>query len=352
MWCARVTAVTAMSLAGLLLSGGTPRRALAQPADPANSYVVPWDSYGHALMSPGTQSQVDLVSVYVRDANGDPIAGSFVEIAVGSCGNLLCIDEPSGLSGTTDVNGEVTLDPRVGGCADCPVTVTAGEVILRAYGAVSSPDWSRDGRVTDVDRDAFLAAYTEGDASSCFDYNGDGALTEVDDQISADAHSSGDANSRVCATWDRGIRSEDVIFEPMEGGGYRIFVGLSLLSWGSEAVDLSTDVEITVDGVTEGFSIVAGPFGGEGQTCGGSCMDPHCSAGDRCTFLVPFGAPGCECAITIWGESDSSILNPGDIVEVDLRPMYGSAEEAYVHDDSVAVEFDPVTAVAINEIRS
>ena len=53
--------------------------ATAQP-DSSQSSVAPWDTYGQAFVSPGTQSGVDLVTITVADSSGNLLEGVFVEI--------------------------------------------------------------------------------------------------------------------------------------------------------------------------------------------------------------------------------------------------------------------------------
>ena len=129
--------------------------------DPTQCSVDPWDAYGHAFVSPGTQSAADAVTITVLDPNGDPLAGAAVELDLGQCGDL-CVDIPDGLAGMTNANGQLTLNPRVGGWKLCDVEVLAGGVVIRHYSEVRSVDWDGtvgNGGVTDLDVEFFQEAF-------------------------------------------------------------------------------------------------------------------------------------------------------------------------------------------------
>jgi hypothetical protein len=123
------------------------------------------------------------MTITVRDASGTPLAGVHVEVGFFGCANL-CIDYPeSGLTGTTDPAGQVTLDPRVGGCAGCTIQVTADGLVIRTFSRVISPDWdgtTADGRVNAADIAWFNSVYGSGIYNVCADYNMDGSVSLSD----------------------------------------------------------------------------------------------------------------------------------------------------------------------------
>jgi len=160
-------------------------------------WVTPWDEYGRILVSPGSQSSVDEVTVHVRGTSGAPIAQSLVEIDVSECPSL-CVDiGDAGLGGVTGADGDVTLNPRVGGCAECQALVRASGVTIATYQFVVSPDSDADGRVSSVDFSFFAAAF-HGNADECADYNGDDVVSGVDFSLFGSAFVSGDANETEC----------------------------------------------------------------------------------------------------------------------------------------------------------
>jgi hypothetical protein len=173
-------------------------RPCMEPPDPDQSSVLPWDDYGKAFVSPGTQSGVDSVSIAVRDFFGRPLSGAFVEIAFDGC-NSLCVDAPDGLSGITGGDGRVVLDPRVGGCAGCVATVFADGVPLRTYARVASPDW--DGSAADGQMhlaDAVFFYGRVGTSDPCADYTGDGVVDQDDIDLFSAAYDAQDANDWHC----------------------------------------------------------------------------------------------------------------------------------------------------------
>lgn len=171
--------------------------------DPKKSAVGPWDAYGHAFVSPGTQSGVDTVRITVRDFSGAPLPDSPVEIRFFDCARL-CIDYPeTGLSGTTDAGGRVALDPRVGGCDDCTIQVTADSLVIRTYTKVVSTDWNgiqADGLVEGTDVLWFLSAMRSQDV--CGDYDGSGIVGSEDSLLIMAAQLALDANEYVCYPYE------------------------------------------------------------------------------------------------------------------------------------------------------
>jgi hypothetical protein len=158
----------------------------AQPAnsglpDPANSFVMPWDDYGQAFMSPGLGG--DSLLVLVRDSQGALLTGVPVEIDISDC-STLCVDFPDGLSAVT-FNGVAVFDPRVGGCETCDVVVRAGDVVLRTFSNVVSADWNGsigDGYTDISDLFHFVNSYPSPPRpyDDCLDYNGDSVIDRAD----------------------------------------------------------------------------------------------------------------------------------------------------------------------------
>jgi hypothetical protein len=167
--------------------------------DPAQSSVPRWDAYGHAFVSPGTASKVDTVLVTVRDCSGAPVPEARVEIRFFGC-TRLCIDYPdAGLSGTTGEDGSVVLDPRVGGCDDCTIQVTANGIVLRSYTKIVSTDWNgilADGFVDAADVTWFASAMQS--QAPCGDYDGNGKVGPDDYQLLMAAFMASDANLYPC----------------------------------------------------------------------------------------------------------------------------------------------------------
>lgn len=168
--------------------------------DPAQSSVTPADGAGQVLVSPGTMSGVDVITVTVRDASGAPIGGVPVTVTFDDACPELCID-PSGpvFGGTTDAAGQAYIDPAVGGCADCTVTVHADEVLLRTFSRVVSTDWDgvfANGRVDADDFVWFQLMFQSED--DCADYDGNGLVDLADVATFQLAFTAQDANSELC----------------------------------------------------------------------------------------------------------------------------------------------------------
>jgi hypothetical protein len=176
------------------------------PCDPSpfTSTVDNWDAWGAAFVSPGAQSQVDLVTIVVRNAMGVTMPGIHVWIDLGGCASEpICMDSPeAGLSGVTDMNGVVRLNPRLGGCGGyCPVVVRAEGVELRTFN-LKSTDWNgflADGRIGAQDVSWFASVM--GTDEWCADYDGNGNVGPADYLMLMTAFNAGDANSNpLCAT--------------------------------------------------------------------------------------------------------------------------------------------------------
>ncbi len=172
---------------------------LPSTPDPGQCTVSPWDSYARAFGTPGHQSNVDDLEVFIADQSGVPLPAVPVEIIVSACG--LCLDpEDHGLRGETDAAGTVLLNPALGGCEECTVRVQAGNVVIRTYSRFVSTDWDgvqADGRVDEADV-AFLQGAL-GTNEPCADYNGDGMVNLVDVNLFYASYSMGDANTAGCA---------------------------------------------------------------------------------------------------------------------------------------------------------
>jgi hypothetical protein len=174
--------------------------AYADVPDPATSSVEPWDTWGQALVIPGSTISNDDVTVTVHNSQDQPIVGATVEIDLSGCTGL-CIDPvDAGLTGTTDGSGVATLNPVVGGCEDCTITVRANGVTIRQYTHVSSPDWDggvADGNVGVGDLAFFGAAFNQ-TQDACGDYDGDGAVGVTDLPVFGAAFNGGASNPNGC----------------------------------------------------------------------------------------------------------------------------------------------------------
>jgi hypothetical protein len=180
----------------------------AEVPDEENSTVEPWDTNGCVFVSPScvTSSLVDTVRITVRNADGDPIVGSDVQIVLDDCTDL-CFCTPDGLVGISGPGGVITLDPEVGGCDECTVIVRASGVTIATYTppgpgrpTVRSTDWNGsacDGNVTGADF-AFFADAFKSTQDECADYNCDGAVTGTDFSIFATAFKAGDGGEPCC----------------------------------------------------------------------------------------------------------------------------------------------------------
>ncbi|MCK4413315.1 MAG: VWA domain-containing protein [Candidatus Eisenbacteria sp.] len=165
--------------------------------------VEPWDTYGLAFVSPGSQSGVDTVRVMILDTIGASVPEATVTLDFSACDSL-CIDTPdAGLVELTDEEGVAVLDPRVGGCEECAVIVRANNVIIGIYGPVRSPDWHGqrgDGVVDAFDEAFFLDALLSQD--QCADYTGDGFVGPDDEAMFYQALRAPDMNTHACKTAD------------------------------------------------------------------------------------------------------------------------------------------------------
>lgn len=198
-----------LTVAALLILGSAGVMAAVPDAD--NSSVEPWDTYGQAFVAPGGGSplltNVDEVTVTVRNSDGDPISGAEVLIDLGQGSGLtdecpnLCLDPiDPGLTGVTNTSGIAVLNPRVGGCDNCSVLVKADGVTIAFYDSITSTDWdgsAADGAVTGADF-AFFAAAFKSTQDPCADYNGDDAVTGTDFAFFASSFKGGDANPNGC----------------------------------------------------------------------------------------------------------------------------------------------------------
>lgn len=166
---------------------------------PEQCVVTPWDEFGQAFVTPGTQSGIGEVAVEVRNDEGYPWC-AVVGIDVSDCEDL-CVDpEDDGLWGLTDMYAVARLDPRVGGCADCPVFVRASGMQMRVYDRIRSTDWDgvqADGVVNSADFAFFATAFKQ-TQDSCADYNGDGHVSATDFSMFSASFRAADANEAGC----------------------------------------------------------------------------------------------------------------------------------------------------------
>jgi len=227
--------------------------------DPAQSSVSPADGAGQVLVSPGTMSGVDIITVTVRAADGTPIPGVPVTVSFDDTCPELCID-PSGpvFGATTDAAGQAAIDPAVGGCADCTVTVHADGVLLRSFDRVVSPDWDgtfADGRV-DVDDFSWFQLMFQ-TAEDCADYDGDGLVDMTDLAIFQLAFTAQDANSELCEPDEPVVCDRLSTFES-DGHGWTALDPVEVdLYWESEGGNPGGYLR-TVD-ASGGSAVILGP---------------------------------------------------------------------------------------------
>jgi hypothetical protein len=195
-----VMVVTALVTQPIGVSAGAP--------DPPFCPIEPWNTYGHAFVTPGSNSEggVGEVSIQVFNINGDPIPGAFVEIRVSDCmfDVDMCLNPGgAGLTGTTNDQGIVVLNPQIGACGECetfPIVVLASGVTIGSYPRIVSTDWDgveADGFVGVADFAFFSTAFkVTGD--ECADYNGDGVVNGADFAIFSTSFKRGDANTGGC----------------------------------------------------------------------------------------------------------------------------------------------------------
>ena len=167
--------------------------ALAGVPEPYPVEIEPWNTYGRAFVTPGSQSGTDSVLITVLNADYEPISNAVVDIDLSNCEDL-CICNPDGLTGVTDQDGQVRLNPRVGGSEECPVIVRANAVTIGVYEMITSTDWGSngcDGVVGAADL-AFFGAAFNATQNPRADYNGDGWVGGVDLSMFAASFISGD----------------------------------------------------------------------------------------------------------------------------------------------------------------
>jgi hypothetical protein len=174
----------------------------ADSPDPFKCSCEPWDTYEGVFMTPGSQSDIDEVTIVVCNSEGDPIQGSIVTVDISNCVDLCVCVPDDGLTGTTDAAGAVTLNPRVGGCDECTVILRADGVTIGVYTppgpglpTVRSTDWDGsncESVVTGSDFGFFAGAFKE-TQDPCSDYNGDSAVTGIDFSIFAGSFMAGDS---------------------------------------------------------------------------------------------------------------------------------------------------------------
>ncbi|MCK4304429.1 MAG: hypothetical protein KAY24_09350 [Candidatus Eisenbacteria sp.] len=163
-----------LAVIGLVLTVGIVN---ATVPDPDNCAVDPCDTIGGLIIYPdpvipGFAS----FTANVRNADNDPIPDAFVEIIFGMPGDLYLECPDLVLTGTTDVNGNVTFDVSAGGCSvgANAAKIRANGVDIRTYENVKSPDYAgvADGN---VDLDDFIPfGSAMGVTGGCTDYFNDG----------------------------------------------------------------------------------------------------------------------------------------------------------------------------------
>jgi hypothetical protein len=172
---------------------------ISGPPHPDYSSIEPWDTYGSALVVPGTGTFPDSVTVTVRDELGAPVRHAEVELDFSGCIEL-CIDTPDGFGDSTDVYGTVVLDPRVGGCSSGGVSVLANGFEIRYYTWVKSPDWDGVWANGEVDGQDYGYIYSMwGSSDDCADLNSDGVVGVTD--LNIYLFCEGTSNDVVCPNY-------------------------------------------------------------------------------------------------------------------------------------------------------
>lgn len=193
----------------LLTSIPVARAAASGWVNPGLCVVDPWDHHNTVFVSPGSPpeaSDVDRVSITVRDMDGLPLADHTVEIVLGGCTRLCRDPGDDGLVPTrTDTNGIAVFQPKIGGCDECHVYIWVNGIEIRHYLHVRSTDWDgtfADGRVDQRDEPVL--------GNLCYDFNGDG-LVGPDDLVRY-SQALGDTNPGTCA-----LNPADVEEAPAQG---------------------------------------------------------------------------------------------------------------------------------------
>jgi hypothetical protein len=173
--------------------------------DPSKCVVDPWDHHNTVFVSPGSPpgaSDVDRVTITVRDLDGLPLANRTVEIVLGGCTRLCRDPGDDGLVPTkTDANGVAVFQPKIGGCDECHVYVWVNGIEIRHYLHVRSTDW--DGRISN----GLVDPWDEPDLNDlCYDYNGDGSVGL--DDLSLFSQAIGDSNPSACTSNPTGVDEE------------------------------------------------------------------------------------------------------------------------------------------------
>lgn len=281
-----------VGIACLLLSVVTAR---ANPPDPTRSTVAPWDALGKAFVSPGTQSGVDAVTITLLDSGGAPCAGVGVTIQFPGCTDL-CIGSPTGLSGTTGPGGTVILDPQVGGCGACTVTIHAGGVLLRQYSSIASPDWDgtqADGAVNAADSAWATPWFLTATYTPCADYNGDLACNLSDAVLFNAARVAGDSQ----ATCQQGLPDSVLSsIQPWDAYG-QVFVSPGTQS----GVDHVTITVLDIRGAPCAGVPVSIQFSGCTNLCVGSPSGLTGTTGPAGTLTLDPRVGGCEdCDVNVY----------------------------------------------------
>lgn len=147
--------------------------------DQALSTILPSDDLLGMVFTPTNQAPfpASVNTITIRNTSNEPIAHVSVWMEVGPrtelCGSSV-------LSGTTDVNGELVLTLRGGGCAHhtpLSAVVRAAGLTIRQYSNVKSPDYDGAGgnlAVTLPDLTQFSGEFGGGIPSACHDYDNNG----------------------------------------------------------------------------------------------------------------------------------------------------------------------------------
>lgn len=173
-----------LSVIALALASAAAPVFASEVPDPDYCSVVPCDAMMGVLTTPhsGSGPEATQFVVTVMFDPVTPIPNAFVELIVRQpAHHHFC--PGAVLTGTTNAQGQVTLNPALGGCtlAHDMIRIRANNVDIRMYDRLLSPDFDgeADGRVHISDFAFFGSRFVAG-APGCTDYYNDGR-TGIDD---------------------------------------------------------------------------------------------------------------------------------------------------------------------------
>lgn len=148
------------------------------------------------------------------------------------------------------------------------------------------------------------------------------------------------ASATIVTTYNREIRPTDITFVPLPGGDHEIQVQVHTIHSEPTPIDLSMDLNVSVDGVYLGtVQILNHIIGGGGGTCSGPpCVSNGCTT--ECIDMTTVGGIGCQCDIIVTPNGNPTYtFRPGNTVTVEIVAAAGTAVDAWQDDDVVTVPF-------------